>query len=144
MCCMISRRPPNAPTGMPPPTILPSVVRSGLMPYSCLRAAARHAKAGHHFVEDQHGAVLRAYLAQRFEEPGTGGMQFMLPATGSTITQAICAPTRGKQLAAPVRSSLYDSVSVWAASSAGTPGDVGTPSVSAPEPALTSSESEWP
>ena len=32
MYSMISRRPPKAPTGMPPPTILPSVVRSGLMP----------------------------------------------------------------------------------------------------------------
>ena len=31
-CSMISRRPPNAPTGMPPPTILPSVVRSGFTP----------------------------------------------------------------------------------------------------------------
>ena len=30
--CMMSRRPPNAPTGMPPPITLPSVVRSGVMP----------------------------------------------------------------------------------------------------------------
>ena len=29
---MISRLPPKAPTGMPPPMTLPSVVRSGLMP----------------------------------------------------------------------------------------------------------------
>jgi len=30
--CMISRRPPTAPTGKPPPITLPSVVRSGRMP----------------------------------------------------------------------------------------------------------------
>ncbi len=29
---MMSRRPPNAPTGMPPPITLPSVVRSGTTP----------------------------------------------------------------------------------------------------------------
>ena len=29
---MISRLPPKAPTGMPPPMTLPSVVRSGVMP----------------------------------------------------------------------------------------------------------------
>ena len=28
-CSMMSRRPPKAPTGMPPPMILPKVVRSG-------------------------------------------------------------------------------------------------------------------
>ena len=32
---MMSLRPPYAPTGNPPPITLPSVVRSGLMPYSC-------------------------------------------------------------------------------------------------------------
>ena len=37
---MMSRRPPNAPTGMPPPITLPSVVRSGVMPIQRLRAAA--------------------------------------------------------------------------------------------------------
>src|SRR5260370_775338 len=31
---MMSRRPPKAPTGMPPPMILPSVVKSGRTPYS--------------------------------------------------------------------------------------------------------------
>ena len=30
---MTSRRPPKAPTGMPPPMILPRVVRSGRTPY---------------------------------------------------------------------------------------------------------------
>ena len=75
--------------------------------------------------------------------PGTGGMQFMLPATGSTMTHATSAPIAPKSWRTwPM--SLYESVSVCAASSGGTPGEVGTPSVSMPEPAFTSSESEWP
>jgi hypothetical protein len=31
-------------------------------------------------------------LAHRFEEPGLGAIMFMLPATGSTITQAMALP----------------------------------------------------
>jgi len=42
---MISRRPPNAPTGMPPPMILPSVVKSGRHPIERLRASQGDAKA---------------------------------------------------------------------------------------------------
>ena len=67
----------------------------------------------------------------------------MLPATGSTITQATSWPISAKA-ARTCAASLYASVIVCAASSAGTPGEVGTPSVSMPEPAFTSSESEWP
>ena len=67
----------------------------------------------------------------------------MLPATGSTITQAILSPIASKHSSSfPL--SLKSRVTVWDARSAGTPGEVGTPSVSAPEPALTSSESECP
>ena len=33
-----------------------------------LRTAARDAKAGHHFIEDEKRAVLGAFLAQRFEK----------------------------------------------------------------------------
>ena len=67
----------------------------------------------------------------------------MLPATGSTMTHATSAPISANA-ARTCAASLYESVIVWAASSGGTPGEVGTPSVSAPEPAFTSSESEWP
>jgi hypothetical protein len=53
---------------MPPPITLPNTVMSGLKPgISCgvdaLRAAQRHAEAGHHLVEHQQRAVLRAQLA---------------------------------------------------------------------------------
>ncbi len=67
----------------------------------------------------------------------------MLPATGSTITQATSAPISAKA-ARTWAASLYCRVTVYAASSAGTPGEVGTPSVSIPDPAFTSNESEWP
>ena len=39
---------------------------------------------------------------------------------------------------------LYSRVIVCFAKSLGTPGEVGTPKVSAPDPALTNKESEWP
>ena len=67
----------------------------------------------------------------------------MLPATGSTMTQAISSPMLLEGGFHRV-ASLYGRVSVSAASAAGTPGEVGTPRVSAPEPAFTSSESPWP
>ena len=44
----------------------------GLDAVQRLRAAERDAKARHHFVEDQHAAVLVAHRAQRFEKSGHG------------------------------------------------------------------------
>jgi hypothetical protein len=67
----------------------------------------------------------------------------MLPATGSTITQAISPPSSANAAWQASRS-LKGSVRVCSASAAGTPGEVGTPRVRAPDPALISSESEWP
>ena len=57
---MMSARPPYAPTGKPPPTILPSTVRSGFCLQQLLGAAVGQPEAGHHFVVDQQGAVLFA------------------------------------------------------------------------------------
>ncbi len=51
---------------------LPSVVRSGVTPNSSCAPPQRDAEAGHHLVEDEHGAVLVADLAQAFEESGHG------------------------------------------------------------------------
>src|SRR5438552_1917910 len=45
---MISARPPKAPTGKPPPMILPKQLRSALMPNrSCAPPHARRANGGH-------------------------------------------------------------------------------------------------
>ena len=49
--------PPKAPTGMPPPMVLPMVVRSASMPCSRLPAADVQA-IGDRLVEDEQGAVL--------------------------------------------------------------------------------------
>ena len=68
---------------------------------------------------------------------------FMLPAIGSTMTAAICSPSSVKA-ADTASMSLKGRVIVCSASPAGTPGELGTPSVSAPDPALISSESACP
>ena len=61
----------------------------------------------------------------------------MLPATGSTMMQAICSPSRDAiSFTAP--RSLYATVSVYFARSAGTPGLSGRPKVATPLPAFTS------
>ena len=72
-----------------------------------LRAAARHAEAGHHLVEDQQRAVraCRARAARRGTRRAAATTP-MLPATGSTMTAAICAGVRGEQRARRRRRSL--------------------------------------
>ena len=67
----------------------------------------------------------------------------MLAATGSTITAATWPGLASKRERTEA-ASLYRAVSVSAAISAGTPAESGAPPVRAPEPALTSMESEWP
>lgn len=67
----------------------------------------------------------------------------MLPATGSTMMQATWSPISSKHCST-ASGSLYGRVTVCSARAAGTPGELGSPWVRAPEPALTSSESEWP
>ena len=70
-------------------------------------------------------------------------MKFILPAIGSTITHAIESP-RALKSSVIAFLSLNETVRVCLAKSAGTPGELGTPSVNAPEPAFTNRESEWP
>ena len=67
----------------------------------------------------------------------------MLPAMGSMMTPAMRSPAAANNSRA-ASMSLYGSVSVRSASAFGTPGDVGTPNVSAPEPAFTRNASPWP
>ena len=83
---MISARPPNAPTGRPPPMILPSVVRSGRMPSrSCappgatrkpVMTSSKIRSAPWRFVSSRRPA----------RKPGLGSTSPMLPAYGSTMT----------------------------------------------------------
>ena len=66
---MISRRPPKAPTGMPPPMTLPSTVRSGRTPYTAWAPPGRDPEPRHHLVEYEHRAVLVAALPKRLQKP---------------------------------------------------------------------------
>ena len=109
-----------------------------------LRAALRDAEAGHDLVEDQDRAVLRAFLAQGLEEARHRRDAVHVAGDRLDDDARDVRADLAEQLPCTCAMSLYESVSVCAASSGGTPGEVGTPSVSMPEPAFTSSESEWP
>ena len=128
---------------MPPPITLPSVVRSGRTPYSAWAppGATRNPVITSSKMSTAPCSSQHSRSASR--KPGTGGTQFMFPATGSTITPAIRSPSFANASRTPPVS-LKARVSVCSASAAGTPGEVGTPNVSAPEPAFTSSESPCP
>ncbi len=67
----------------------------------------------------------------------------MLPAAGSTITQAI-APGCASNRACTLARSLNCAISVCLARSSGTPAELGCPNASAPLPALTSRLSAVP
>ncbi len=85
----------------------------------------------------------RAEIAQSREETGRGGTTPMLPATGSTITAATASRCRARTVRTASRS-LNGTVTVRAASAAGTPRLSGMEKVAPPEPALTSRLSAWP
>ena len=96
---------------MPPPMTLPNTLMSGAKPgialrVEALRAAERDPKAGHHLVEDEQRAVLRAQLAQAPHERHLARTKFMLPAIGSIITQAIASPCSANA-ASSCSTSLY-------------------------------------
>ena len=69
--------------------------------------------------------------------------KFMLPAIGSTMTQAMSLPCCANA-ASSAATLLYSRTSVCWTTASGTPALVGWPKVARPEPALTSSASAWP
>jgi len=76
-------------------------------------------------------------------KPSRGGTTPILPAIGSTMTAAISSGCFANSDSTDGRS-LYFASRVSAAAAAGTPGLVGTPSVSAPDPAWTRKASACP
>src|SRR2546426_1185921 len=86
---MISDGPPYAPTGKPPPMILPMVVRSGRIAYnSCAPPKAMRKPVMTSSKMSTH--LSRSVIVRRASRyPRAGGTQPMLPTTGSTITHAI-------------------------------------------------------
>jgi len=75
--------------------------------------------------------------------PAAGGTTPMLPAIGSTMIAAMELPCSRMRASTDARS-LYRAIRVSAATAGATPGLVGTPSVSAPDPALTRNASACP
>ena len=143
---MMSAGPPNAPTGMPPPMILPSTVKSPRTPYApCAPCGpTRKPVITSSIISRLPAASQRARTPSR--KPGCGGTQLMLPATGSMMTAATPSPAAAAaaKTASTESKSLKRAVSVSRATAAGTPSESGTPPVSAPEPAFTSKPSAWP
>ena len=78
--------PAVGPDGIPPPTIFPSVVRSGVSSNS--RSAVGHAKTGHHLVENQQ-CTARGFVRASADKLRRRHTQPMLPTIGSRITAAI-------------------------------------------------------
>ena len=73
----------------------------------------------------------------------SGSINPIFPAIGSTITAAISSPNFVKAFLSS-EALLYSSVIVNLESSSGIPGESGTPSVAAPDPAFTNKESTCP
>lgn len=141
-CSITSRRPPNAPTGKPPPMTLPRQMN----PAECRTlpcAPPRRAQSHHRFVHDEQRAVPAAKFVRCRQVPSCGRTRPMFPATPSMMTAAMCSPSAANTRSSAAKS-LYGTVSVSAAISAGMPGLSGAPNVAAPEPALTSRPSLWP
>ena len=80
---MISARPPKRADWQPTANDFAERGEIGLNAEELLSSAARHAEAGHHFIEDQQRAMFRALVAQSLEEilareiePGVGRDRF--------------------------------------------------------------------
>ena len=69
---MISARPPNAPTGRPPPIIFPKQLMSGSNSEALLSAAQRQSEPGHHFIKNEQRAVGLGDVAEKFQEARLG------------------------------------------------------------------------
>ena len=101
---MTSARPPKAPTGMPPPMTLPSVVRSGLMPSSfCAqpRSTRKPVITSSKISSAPCASHSRRIVAMN---SAVGLTRFMLPAKGSTMMQAISLPISAKVRSSPATS----------------------------------------
>ena len=135
--------PPNTPTGKPPPTIFPSVVMSGWTSKNCCAPPF----ATRNPVITSSNINIELFLLHNvlifLKKDLSGITQFIFPAIGSTIIQAICLLYFLKH-ASTWEELLYSSEIVCFVRSFGIPGDEGTPNVAAPDPALTKRESTCP
>mmetsp|Transcript_2181 Transcript_2181/g.7631 ORF Transcript_2181/g.7631 Transcript_2181/m.7631 type:complete len:244 (+) Transcript_2181:254-985(+) len=140
---MISRLPPYAPTGRPPPITLPMVVMSGVTPqYSCAHPYEMRKPV---ITSSKHSTMPSSVHSSRSATRNSlvGGMKPELPTTGSRITPAI-SPLCCATISFTLSMSLYVAHSVVPVAAAGTPGLSGSPRVATPEPACTRKGSAWP
>ena len=67
---MIFAGPATAPTGIPPPIIFPSMIRSGAMPMLSATGAETESEPGYNFVTNQKRAVVVRDFGERFQRSG--------------------------------------------------------------------------
>ena len=140
---MISARPPNAPTGNPPPMTFPKQLRSGVMPNrSCAPPLARRNPVITSSKIKQRAVCPRDLAEEIPGSPGLGRYSPALPGTGSTMMPAIWPLFAAERCLAANPASLNGKTIVCWVNAAGTPALSGLPNVSAPEPAFTSNESD--
>ena len=139
----MSRLPPKAATGIPPPMTLPNIVMSGSMWYRdwAPPSATRKPVMTSSTMRTVPCLAVSSLMVSR--NSWVAGTMFMLPATASTITQAISSPSLSKSSLSCL-GLLYSRTIVSFVTAAGTPAELGVPKVSKPEPPLTSRESLWP
>ena len=140
---MMSRRPPYAASGSPPPTTLAEASHVRLQPGTRLHPTEGDAAARHHLVEDDHRAVRSAHVDNRLEESGLGRH-------APHVADDRFDDHRGDVLAAGREQTAERACVVEgqregrAAVAMGTPAESGTPKVAAPLPAFTSKKSACP
>ena len=95
---MISRRPPYAPTGRPPPMTLPSVVRSGVIPYSACAPPGCTRKPVMTSSKHEERALARRELAQPLEKALRGHDEPHVPRDRLDDHRGDLVRVRGEQL----------------------------------------------
>ena len=121
---MMSRRPPKAPAGIPPPMILPRAVRSGSTPnISCAPPGAMRRL----WTSSNTSSMPRSRVRSRIplRKPISAGAYPKFETTASMITQA-SSPWRSPRMTSQAARSLYGSTTTPSATDGGMPGNSGT------------------
>ena len=138
---MTSALPPYAPTGIPPPIILPYVIRSGCILKYPLAPVSPNLKPVITSSKIRSALLSSHSFLRPLRKPSLGSTTPILADTGSTITQAISSLFSSKSFLT-LSKSLYTAVRVSLTQLAGTPLLSGIPAVITPLPAFTRSASE--
>ena len=129
---------------MPPPITLPSVVRSGRTPYTAWAPPGATRNPVITLVEDEHRSVLVAALAQRLQEARHRRHAVHVPGDGLHDHPGDPVAELRERVAHAAGVVEGEGQRVLGERGGDAGREVGTPNVSAPEPAFTSSESPCP